>query len=317
MQSWHAIQYHLCEVGVPADREDPRAIRPAVSFRGAALNRKSDAAALPWEPHKGLFASPVLSENEFQPALEGHIALLDCLAKLLNDTDSLSIAHETSTGLGIGSTNVLSVGTRPVALAENVEIGSREIVLDLSPLAPVPVLASVTNDAEWLYPDDPRLWQHLERCREQRAYAVFIARKISIATFPLLKQMSALGVQTHQMLTNDQTLEEATDLGRELTWVSLAAVSKIQNHPAFDVIRRTLSGITRSFALHLASEHVSVGTGLGLHDFTRSSPALLKEWATISRVEMPDKWFGTLHDWIAWDERTVLRKPYQGPEWPA
>lgn len=315
VQSWHAIQYWLCEVGVPADREDPRAIQPALSLRGTPLQPSDDTEARPWEPTRGLFVTPDLPARYADEVTDHHVDALRLLSKLLSERDTRAIAENVREGLKIASA-IEPLETRRVELCENVGINSSEILVDLSELGGGTILGSVTNDPEWLYPDDPRLWRHLARCRMARAYPVFIARKISIATFPVLKQVSALGVQLHQMLLRDDLLDEATKLQKDLSWISLAGVEKTKAHPALNAIRKNFAGITRSFALQLAYDNISAGTDIGLDQTLSASPDRLLEWATSASVPLPDKWFATIHDWAAWDARGLLRKPYKERNWP-
>lgn len=315
VQSWHAIQYWLCEVGVPPDREDPRAIQPALSIRGTPLKPSDDTEARPWEPTRGLFVSPDLPARHANEVIDHHVDALRLLSKLLSERDTRTIAENVREGLKISSA-IESLETRRVELCENVGINSSEVLVDLSQLGGGTILGLVTNDPEWLYPDDPRLWRHLARCRVARAYPVFIARKISIATFPVLKQVSALGVQLHQLLLRDDLVDEATRIQKELSWISLAGVEKTKNHPALNAIRNNFAGITRSFALQLAYDNISAGVDMGLDHPSSASPDRLLKWATSARVPLPDKWFATIHDWTAWDARRLLRKPYEERTWP-
>lgn len=313
--SWHAIQYRISEVGTPLDRQEPRWIQPSFLLRPPPVLPQSSNNDRPWDPINGLFVSPKLGEEALREAVGHTLRTLKEIKEFLPSANVFQLSETVREAMSPTSDESRLVDSRPVALSKGVAVDSAEILLDLSSLAGAPVLASVTNDLEWLYPDDPRIWNHLKRCQNVGAYAVFIARKLSVATFPVLKRLSAVGVQLHHLYVSDNDHQRVESVIRQLYWPPSKIISSASTHKAFTSLQAQLRGATRSFVLQLAYEAVDAAFAQSLHDPELSSPRRLLQWADMAGLEMPDKWVAAMAQWSTWDELGALHRPYLPQPW--
>jgi hypothetical protein len=315
-QTKHAIQYKLCEVGTPADRRDPRDLKPAFLLRGTPLLRDNVGKTRPWEPIRGVFLSPSVSDEDAPQIVEDTLSTCAKMARLLPDRNAFLLADAIQERVSPGAPQFSRGDSRQVPIADEVQLASLEIIVDLSGMAGAPALASVTNDLNWVFPDDPRVWRHLKRCREANTYPVFICRKATIASFPLFKRVAAIGIQLHHLIARDDELEEAQQLASSLGWPRVEGIQSVINHQGLAILEKQFSGVTRSFVLQLSFDDIDRGIDLGLDQGDATQPSKLLEWSLQSDVEMPQKWTKTIRQWVAWDEQGLLDKPY-GPEfWP-
>lgn len=310
VQLWHSLQYVLCEIGVPQERVDPRTIEPAFQIRGTNLLLDSKRNPRPWTSLDGLYVSPELTDAQAENYTRDAMDKLTRLSRLLAEKDVKGVGENVIRGLRLSTQPIKLDSSRKVHLGGDVGISVGETILDLSEIAGLPILALVTNDPEWVYPDDPRIWTHFARCQEERAIAVFIARKISIATFPLFKYMSAIGIQFHQLLIREDLSEEARIIALDLDWLNIAPLEKIAQNPGLQIIRKQLGGKTRSFGLQAAYASILPAEQAGLMENSTAGAIALQNWAQQSPIPLPQKWADTVKHWVAWEEMGLLRKPY-------
>lgn len=307
----HAIQYRLCEVGAPADRRDPRDLKPAFLLRGTPLLRENVGRTRPWDPVSGVFLSSGIPEDEIPEVVGQILELCSEVAALLPGQRTLLLAESLHELLSPSSLQPIIGNRRQTSIANDIDIASEEIVVDISALSGAPVLASVTNDLDWVFPDDPRVWLHLERCREARAFPAFVCRKASIAAFPLFKRVAAIGIQLHHVLVRNDDLPILSDHVSSLGWPRVSGLQEIADHQAVSILREKFKGISRSFSLQLAFDSISRGIDLGLGRGGVGQAARLLEWGLQGDEEMPAKWITTIRQWVAWEERGLLAKPYE------
>lgn len=312
----HAIQYNLCELGAPGDRRDPREIQPAFTIRGTPLLTENIGRTRPWDAIEGVFISPRIQDSDVPAVIATVLEACRRFATVIGEFDIRVMAAAIQARFGT-RTPISEIGeTRHAKLAHNVFAQSAETVADLSAIAGAPVLASITNDLDWLFPDDPRLWKHLARCRAAKAFPVFIARKISIATFPVLKQVAAIGLQLHHLFVRDELLPESVGLTSNSSWPHTAAVSSVRAHSALSLLPKLLGGASRSFALQLAYDNIDSAIEHGLAEPANNSTAKLLAWGRGSQLSLPEKWETEITRWAAWEERDLLLKPYSPKTWP-
>jgi hypothetical protein len=311
-----AIQYKLCEVGTPADRRDPRDLKPAFLLRGTPLLRQNVGKSRPWEPVKGVFLSPSVSDEDVPQIVDNTLSACGKIARFLLDRNTFLLADAIQERVSPGAPQLKPGDSRTLPIAGKVQITSLEMIADLSGMAGAPALASVTNDLDWLFPDDPRVWRHLRRCREANTYPVFICRKAAIASFPLFKRVAAIGIQLHHLIARDDELDEAQQLANSLGWPRMEGIQSVSHHQGLSILEKQFSGVTRSFVLQLAFEEIDRGIKLELDRGDVTQPAKLLEWGLQGEVEMPPKWIATIRQWVAWDEQGLLDKPYGPQSWP-
>ncbi|GAC1415595.1 MAG: hypothetical protein NVSMB53_14240 [Gemmatimonadaceae bacterium] len=312
----HAIQYNLCELSAPDDRRDPREIQPAFTIRGTPLLRENIGRTRPWDPIEGVFISPRIQDPDVPAVIATVLETCRRFATVISSFDIREMAATIQARFQM-RTPVSEIGeTRHVKLAQSVFAQSAETVADLSAIAGAPILASITNDLDWLFPDDPRLWKHLARCRVAKAFPVFIARKISIATFPVLKQVAALGLQLHHLFVRDEMLSDAMELTSKSSWPHPGSISAVGEHSALSLLPKLLGGASRSYALQLAYDNIDSAIDHGLVEPTDNMVAKLLAWSRGSQLNLPEKWGAAITRWAAWEERDLLLKPYSPRTWP-
>lgn len=302
--AYPTIQYLFSEVGRSWTRLDPRELQFALRLivAGWRAQRTACAEAL---PGVYVYQGSPRADSQLQGILAARTkeAQLLSLASEVGSGRSLALANEVTGALelegqitavdqqmteGIGGSAIWDASGAQFSL--KLPSGSRARVW-------------LTMNVRWVFPDSAGLWRHLVHAHSLGERPVVIARKIAVATFPLLKRMGALGFQLHhcfvpklptlrisrRALDNGPPLRAAAD-AREHVVITDLITEHLNNEPA---------------AIDRLSDALQMAEELGLVNDANSQRAFaLRQWGDSSPVAMPAQWKAQITRYNRWMSRS-------------
>ncbi|MDQ6633543.1 MAG: hypothetical protein M3Z10_02175, partial [Gemmatimonadota bacterium] len=294
--SMHGLQYRLCEVG--RSRIDTRTLRRALEeLTGNARPRRGQVPRGPREPISGIFVAPDLDRSvarqrcaEIESGLEA-VSIIDWSdsAKSLAGQIGMDFIAEREWQLPLPATIRLlsSRGHFPAYSQE----------LRLVGVGPLPIAVWVSNDLEWIYPDDWRLWKFLRETNSSSCRALIVARKISPGTFSLLKTAGAIGLQFYSIVSPVLHSHEVERIAENAGWPHVRAADDFHNHPLLALAERAIKTLASRELTIRQSAILQTLTTEALADPERSSPLLLLDWHHEAQIDIPSPWLVAAERW--------------------
>jgi hypothetical protein len=192
----------------------------------------------------------------------------------------------------------LPAGTHIIGNASVPRLSNR--VLGRTPHG-ISILCWVTHELPWIYPDDPRLWDLLNRARTARARPLIIARKVAPVTFPFLKSLGAYALQYHLPLLPSKISRDLPRRVDQFGWPPIAVNPSLRRHP--------IIGYTREFVAQTAIAEWILPTGVAeliddaiSRGFLRGrsiSTEAMTGWASACPGLIPSRWVSSIGSWAA------------------
>jgi hypothetical protein len=259
----------------------------------------------PWEPVTGIYASADMSFEEARDSASllledverfrslNRIEVLDRLRAVLEQSTRIFVRSETSPD---ASTNEGRSGTG-CAFVDTHDLVSRTHG----------VAMWVTHETEWLYPDNPHLWQFLSRCLQRGIRPLIVARKIHQTAFTLFESLDLRGVQYFSTLVPEEDHEDLSAIRDRIGWIHLRRVEEIADHSVIEQIDSSARYLKSNPMSPTVHEALQVATRLGLG--ATAGPQALLSWVRESDTKFPKWWMTAIRRWEAWDAYRVPRRP--------
>jgi hypothetical protein len=305
--SFHALQRRVTEQVWRGPRVDPRMLERGLAE--LANNRRPRRGAVPfhgpWSPLRRIFVTPNItrtnSEQHAYTVATAYAGRLRSAAAHLDVQSTLELVRRVAEALQVRARSPEIVETRVVEVGDDVSYDAHTAVTDLDVPQGSPFRLWITNELDWLYPDDPRVWRHLQRCNEDGVRAIFIARKIYFPTFSLLKRLGAFGLQLHFLHVADDTETAARAAVSAVDWPQVASTAAALDHPALGVLQNQyLRKPDRDAVPSDANRQIRAGIELGLSSGSEPQTEQLLLWSERPEAGLPPKWLGTLQRLLAW-----------------
>jgi len=304
------LQKFLCETGPPRVRVHPRQLsRILAELRNNRRPRGGKLPPGPWEPIPGYVVSPTIPPTKAADA-----------AQTLSSTFSLFIRELSHRDVSLFAKNISNtIGATTPQKSPYTLLQSNKASFGKSPSTYLAYLHDqvqqsivwVSNDIEWIYPDNPALWEHLEHCLLQNARPVIVARKVPLATFPVLKRVGAIAVETHHVSASKSLIKRVEVSPHKTLLPTIKTQDHIKTHAALKHLLVTLAAMPPMTENHESADLVRRGLDNGLTEGGPNQPRRLLDWALASNLELPVKWVKSVEQWIAWSMYRSRRKPPQ------
>jgi hypothetical protein len=143
-----------------------------------------------------------------------------------------------------------------------------------------------------------RLWQFVRYASETERVPVVLARKISPATFSVLKRLGTVGVQYYSMLV--APAHQPAALGsRSVGWVHTRPAEIEELSPVRNRLREILASASNHAVI--AREAIDAALAWHLDSVSGLHSDSLIEWANAVDLSAPPVWFATLGRWKRFD----------------
>jgi len=246
------LLYRLCEVGAPASRLDiVLATRALAELTNNRRPRRGRVPRGPWSPLPEIFVDPNQSSHsalgnaktccEQLRHLTAELLPAEKLARAIADTVINALEQIQS---GVQVENVTTSAIEPEPLGDDITTSRFTATVSLRRGSDRPIEVWITNDWNPVGLSEPALWQHLIDCIERDSIPLILARKLTVATFPVLKTLGARGLQLHHRLdANQVTIETTNALGRKLGLPPIRAVDTLTSPEGITAMRRIVQSL--------------------------------------------------------------------------
>jgi hypothetical protein len=263
----------------------------------------------------GIFVSPEVSWDEARQQADQENTRLSYLTTLINRRNLDLLVSEILNQIDTGG---LSQRIRRTFSSQSQDVSQLElreyrITLSIGSTGRQ-ACAWLTNEISWLFPEDHRLWQHLLYCHENGLQALVIARKISTATFPVLKRLGAFGLQLHNVYAAAEDSEEIEQIAQNMMWPTTVSLANVRDHSGWEHLTRFLSAARQSDDKNLSTEAITRASELRLDSNQPNGLQRLVKWGNHMDPVMPAQWHATLSRWQEWNNyrppaRRILTPP--------
>lgn len=287
----HAIQYRLAEVG--PYKFDLRALE-------VALRKLSSTSGRLDGDYLGLYADPSLEsaqlEGKFTRAIDALTQLVDCDHATSWDEAADAIAR----ALRSAGSSIDAITAEPTRIVADKSLPRRSSLIR-SRGRGTPILCWLTHELPWIYPDDPRLWEFLERSMEISARPLLVARKIAPVTFPFLKALGAHALQYHLPLPPADMPADLPNRLEQIGWPPMRTKPNLRRNPMMSYVRSFCAQADLTPRPAAATEAILEGVARGFGRASNISHDALLAWAETARNVLPHRWVNTLHTWAGSD----------------
>lgn len=285
---YYALIYRLCEVG--PWRFDPRALHHAIHGIAAAADLIREARPL-------LFTTIALRGQQLRWPMHRATTTIRALTDPARHALLDALAHSVRSTLD-ATTHAIEVPTpSPTRVTDDIEIARPSRAYHIELQHDHHLLAWITNDLPWIYPDDPRLWHVIREAADRQARLLIIARKVSPSTFALAKALGFLAVQYYAWLVPPDP-KDLTASARIIGWPALLGTDAIPQHAMLKHLH-TLTTPRDAQTAPTAAALTAIRDTVARHfdQNTGPTPAALRAWATDTKLELPPAWFDNLAAW--------------------
>ena len=294
----HALQYRLGEVG--RKKIDARAIARALAELTNNQRPRKGKIGTPGPQcfEQGILVSPSTTRGESSRSAERALEVLREIVEgtagpptqpLIEKLEQQSLHAELSERDDL---NIL----RPLAKAARFTATTRVLHIPVTPAGPTSIW--VSHDLEGIYPDDWRLWRFLIDCVDRDARPLLFARKISPATFPLLKLLTAFGLQYYSFHVAESAAAQIKQTRETIGWFHTADSAYMSQHKVCDQLVKEIVAPTNYDRSTAVQDLIVVGARYGLTNSHQAGAAALHRWATETGVHISNGWSRTTSRWV-------------------
>lgn len=295
--AWPAVQYLFSEVGPRNRRLDPRELQ-------TGLHLLKVEARGPMEPLPGIYVKHGISTSD-QVSKAMIIAVakkaqLEAFRALINlDQPTSHLANEVQNTFEMFVESTAITTSHPDWLGADIVASVPAIRVDFAEKLRISIL--ITSELRWLYPDDARVWQHLAHCAATGLAPVFLARKMSIAMFPLLKRLNGIGLQMHNFFVRE--VPESSALKAVSPGPLVLPLAGLSGHAALSLLKTQVDTLTPPN--ERVREAISLAETMGLAEQSGEGAKTLREWADIAPMSLPAPWKAQVTRYARWESSTT------------
>jgi hypothetical protein len=175
----------------------------------------------------------------------------------------------------------------------------------------VPSACWITSNLTWLFPDNPALWRHLVSSYEEGRRPLVIARKVAIATFPLLKRLGGVALQLHHLYLPNSPESKAAQRAFQ-AGPPLRVAATVGEHTAIEQFLPRQS-VTEDVPSDSVSQAIKMAQEFRLDDDANPDPvAALRSWANHSPIPLPAPWKAQITKYTRWMEPASVDEEVPG-----
>lgn len=290
---YYGLQYRICEAG--SSRPDPRTLRRALTeLAGNRRPRHGQLSAGPLVVGAGLYANEATAAESVINHRNDLIDILTDLTSGVGSPVSTTLEAFAETSLSHARVKACDNKTRR-EICGTIGINVDALVIDGHNGNGVPLSVWMTHDTEWLFPDDARLWTFLEESASAGQAAIIVARKISPATFSVLKALGASGTQYYSFLSNHPQADSIGQRAKQVGWLHTVPATTILSHQVGNQLA-SLSSRARVPTSHTESI-LRKAIQMGLGGDQTATPRLVKRWAEQHDLVAPPIFWIMLDRW--------------------
>jgi hypothetical protein len=294
-----ALQYALGEVAPSKVRVEPRMLRQVLR----QISRRTETQHGPFavfEPIDSIYVEPRIAKtaawHKALIAARSKADHLEALSKAVDARRTTSLAHVITAELELRDYQIEDFGAVSSPANGAVAWPSQDVVIGgLTPNGQR-IRVLITNDVEWVYPDDVRIWKHLAAALEEQSLPMIIARKAHLGVFPVMKRVGGLANELHHLYVTADHIADAHRRGLQ-GWPPVRLTSEVRGHAALAKISDLLLERGREPGLNEAL--IRSGMELGLSD--EANPGRLLDWVKRNDMRMHGLWVRQVRRWQHWD----------------
>jgi hypothetical protein len=294
-----ALQYGLGEVAPSKVRIEPRMLHQVLR----KISRRTDNERGPFalfEPIESIYVDPGFTRTgawqKAQVVARSRADHLQALSTAVDSRRPARLAEVFAQVLDLRESRIENFG--PPSTPENGAVAwvTQDVVVSGVASQGLKLRVLITNDVEWLYPDDARIWKHLATALEDQSFPMIIARKTHLGVFPVMKRVGGLANELHHLYVTDGQI--AVTHSRALQgWPPVRPFGEAGNHVALTKIAELL--FKREQDKELNSTLIRSGVDIGLAD--SGTPGRLLEWAKVNKLRMHGLWVRQVRRWQHWN----------------
>lgn len=295
-----ALQYALGEVAPSKVRVEPRMLRQVLR----QVSRRTETQHGPFvvfEPIDSIYVEPRIAKtaawHKALIAAQSKADHLQALSKAVDVGRTASLAHGIAADLGLTEYTIEDFGAPSSPPNGAVAWPSQDSVI--SGLTPhgQRIRALITNDVQWVYPDDVRIWRHLAAALEEQSLPMIIVRKAHLGVFPVMKRVGGLANELHHLYVTADHMPDAHRRGLQ-GWPPVRLTSEVRGHAALAKISELLS--ERGREPRLSETLIRSGVELGLSE--EANPDKLLDWVKRNNMRMHGLWVRQVRRWQQWGD---------------
>lgn len=294
-----ALQYALGEVAPSKVRVEPRMLRQVLRQISRRTEKQHGPFAV-FEPIESIYVDPGIAKagawHKALIAARSKADHLQALSKAVDAHRTASVAHAIADVLELRDPAIEGFGTRSIPENGAVAWPSQDVVVTGVAPKGQKTRVLITNDVEWVYPDDVRIWKHLAIALEEQSLPMIIARKAHVGVFPVMKRIGGLANELHHLYVTDGQIVDTHSRALQ-GWPPVRLIGEARGHAALAKISDLL--LDRGREPSLNSTLIRSGVEVGLSEV--GTPDRLLEWVKRNEIRMHGLWVRQVRRWQHWN----------------